>query len=231
MKIKNLIITVSLLFIFTFLSGAKAEAISWGSGLDSALKESESSGKPIMADFYTDWCGWCKKLDNDTYADPKVQDLAGRFICVKINADSDKEAARKYNVRGYPTVLFLDSNGSVIGSIVGYSPPAAFAASMEGILEKYEVPKQKSVQNEEKPVTLDTGTLMDKARKKIEKIKNYNLELSGILYDPKSSKAIINDRIVRVGDEVEGARVISIGRDNVELLVIKQDKKLILKIE
>ena len=92
-------------------------------------------------------------------------------------------------------------------------------------------PKQKSVQNEEKPVTLDTGTLMDKARKKIEKIKNYNLELSGILYDPKSSKAIINDRIVRVGDEVEGARVISIGRDNVELLVIKQDKKLILKIE
>ena len=89
MKIKNLAIAASLLLMFTFLSGAKAEAISWGSDLDSALNSAESSGEPVMADFYTDWCGWCKKLDEDTYSDSKVNDLAGSFVCVKINADSD----------------------------------------------------------------------------------------------------------------------------------------------
>ena len=132
----------------------------------------------------------------------------------------------------------------MIKSIGGYLPPEQFAAAMEDVLKKYEAPKQKAATNEEKPALaektpaakkpdekVDMEALRVKAKKQLEKMKNCNLELSGILYNPKSPKAIINNHIARVGDEIEGARVISISRDSVEMLVIKQNKKLILKID
>lgn len=241
MGLKYLMTGFIILSALTLLYGADAEAISWESGLDSALSAAETSGELIMVDFYTDWCGWCKKLDNDTYADSKVQDLARNFRCVKINGDSDKETVRKYNVSGYPTILFLNPKGTVIGSIIGYSPPGPFASKMEGILKKYAPQKEKegskqktaagpgkSSQPKKEEAKFSIEELRARLKKKVEKIKNHNLELSGIIYDSKYPKAIINDKIVRAGDEIEGSRVISIGKDNVELLLIKENKKITL---
>ncbi len=229
-----------------FFSVLEAEAVSWRYDFDSALRSAESSGEPLMVDFYTDWCGWCKKLDNDTYMDSKVNDLARSFICVKINADSDQNTARKYNVSSYPTILFLNSKGSVIGSLRGYSPPADFARSMEGVLKQYEGSKAKpaaAAGATKKPAEaakpepekkgwfqFDFESFKSKAKNKIEKMKNHNLQLDGILFHPRTPKAIINNKIVAVGDIVEGLKVASIGKKKVEML-LKNGKTFTLRMK
>jgi len=86
-----------------------------------------------MIDFYTDWCGWCKKLDADTYPAPTVVKQSEKFVPIKLNAEKDPDGirlAKKFGVNGYPTVLFIDGNENLVYKVVGYSPPKEFADSM-----------------------------------------------------------------------------------------------------
>ena len=143
---KRKFISILLLFLSVFLFQAvSAYAISWSSNLESALKEAKSKKKPVMVDFYTDWCGWCKKLDKETYANRKVSSLAREFISVKVNGDRTRHAVKKYNIRGYPTVLFLDSNGNIVQRVWGYLGPDDFAKIMEGVLKKQNLETHKEV--------------------------------------------------------------------------------------
>ena len=96
--------------------------ISWTyNKLQDALQLSAQTGRPVMADFYADWCGWCKKLDSDTYTDPGVVQKSKYFVCVKLNADVCRDESAKYGVRGLPTIVFLDSGGKVLDKQVGYT--------------------------------------------------------------------------------------------------------------
>lgn len=109
--------------------------IQWYFSFSDGQAEAKKFNKPIMVDFYTDWCGWCKKLDKDVYADSKVADLAKKFICIKIDGDKNKDLVNKYTVRGYPTILFLNPDGSVINTSVGYIPADEFLTRMQKSLK------------------------------------------------------------------------------------------------
>lgn len=126
---------VLLVALFCFMS-IDAFAINWRYNLSEALKTAKSRQKPIMVDFYTEWCGWCKKLDSDTYTDSAVKKLAEEFICVKLDGDKERDLVRKYNISGYPTIIFLNPDGTVVKQVVGYEGPADFAKTMKGVLEK-----------------------------------------------------------------------------------------------
>ncbi|MHB8636678.1 MAG: thioredoxin fold domain-containing protein [Fimbriimonadaceae bacterium] len=122
-----------LLLIVTAATGAHASEIGWKKGYSAASSEAKASGKLMMIDFYTDWCGWCKKLDADTYPAPEVVKASESFIPIKLNAEKDADGirlAKKFKVNGYPTVLFIDGNEKLAYKIVGYAPPKDFAASM-----------------------------------------------------------------------------------------------------
>ena len=76
----------------------------------------ESKGKPIMLDFYADWCVSCKVMDATTLKDPKIQMTLSDFVVLKIdvtanNADS-KALLRHFNVVAPPTFLFYDAHGT-----------------------------------------------------------------------------------------------------------------------
>lgn len=101
-------------------SPVNTDEISWIYDLNDALAASARDGKPVFADVYTDWCGWCKKLDSDVYTDKRMIELSADFICVKIDGDKYKDIVQKYKVNGYPTLLFLDDKGKVIGQVPGY---------------------------------------------------------------------------------------------------------------
>jgi len=108
-----------------------AGSIKWKTSYESALSEAKASHKLVMVDFYTDWCGWCKKLDADTYPAPVVEKEAENFVPVKVNAEKEgKAAADKYKVTGYPTILFVQPDGTLAWKIVGYMPPDDFAKQM-----------------------------------------------------------------------------------------------------
>ena len=96
-----------------------------------------------MVDFYTDWCGWCKVLDQKTYTDARVIKTTGAgFVAVKVNAEKEGIAlAKKYKVSGFPTILFLNpSTGEVVSQVVGYAPPAPFVDELQAAVSLRSLP-------------------------------------------------------------------------------------------
>ncbi len=111
--------------------------IKWLSDPNSAMKSAEQADKPVMADFTTEWCGWCKKLDKDTYSDPKVIELSRKFVCVKVDGDVYKGMCRQYGITGFPTIIYMTPEGKVIQTAVGYRKANMMTAEMQQALQKY----------------------------------------------------------------------------------------------
>ena len=69
---------------------------------DEAVKANEKAPKKIFIDFYTDWCGWCKKMDKSTFVDPGVVDYVNRnFYAVKFNAEQKEDVVFKGTTFSY----------------------------------------------------------------------------------------------------------------------------------
>lgn len=114
--------------VLALLVGVSVLASSgWMTDMDKAMELSEKSGKPILADFSgSDWCGWCIKLDKEVFSQKIFKDFAkDNLILVLVDFPQSKPMpeklknqnqalAQKYKIRGYPTVLLLDSKGKVI---------------------------------------------------------------------------------------------------------------------
>lgn len=114
------------------------EGLKWlkyDEGLELAMK----TEKPILVDFYTDWCRFCKKMDKETFSDNMIAEfLNENFVMVKVNAESkntvktdegtvsERQLARTFGVRGYPTYWFLKPSGEKINYSSGYAPPERF---------------------------------------------------------------------------------------------------------
>jgi len=103
------------------------------------LAKAKQEDRYILIDFYTDWCGYCKKMDRETYSQEEVKKiLAENFVTIKVNAESEnnilvegtatteRELALKYKVNSYPTIWFLDSNSNKIAPLPGFVPAEQF---------------------------------------------------------------------------------------------------------
>ncbi len=108
---------------------------SWKAMLDRAKAEN----KLIFVDVYATWCGPCKMLDQQVFTDKQV---AATYNALFINYKADAEhgeglmLARKYNVRAYPTALFIDGDGQLIDDRVGYLPAPVFKQEGERVFRK-----------------------------------------------------------------------------------------------
>jgi len=77
----------------------------------------------MMLNFYADWCGFCKKMDNETFKDAAVVNyLNENFISIKVNSDKEQQVARDFYVQGLPTIWFLSNDGERLTSLPGYVP-------------------------------------------------------------------------------------------------------------
>jgi thiol-disulfide isomerase/thioredoxin len=121
-------------------TGSVPREIAWEHDLRAALNNAEDGNRVVVVDVYTDWCGWCKKMDRDIYSDPQVAALGGDAVFLKLNAEDQGEGqrfAREAGVRGFPTTIVLDSRGRQLQQRVGYlSPPAAFVQWVHSVREQ-----------------------------------------------------------------------------------------------
>ncbi|KAB2926289.1 MAG: DUF255 domain-containing protein [Bacteroidetes bacterium] len=114
------------------------KGIEWKS-FNAGMKEAKQSGKKVLIDVYTDWCGWCKKMDAGTYSDKAVQEyLRKNYVLIKLNPEKDPpvsydgqqvsaaEFSQGMGVNGYPATLFLKSSGEPITLLPGYSEAPMF---------------------------------------------------------------------------------------------------------
>ncbi len=87
----------------------------WIRDFEKGLSLAKDSRKPILVDFYADWCPPCQELDKLTFSAPEVKALGEKFVMVKVDCTTDdpqcRKASERYEVVGWPTVLFLDSSG------------------------------------------------------------------------------------------------------------------------
>lgn len=90
---------------------------------DEAIKLAQAENKIIFLDIYASWCGPCKLLKKTTFSDENVGKYFNeRFISVELDGEkgTGKELAQKYEIKGYPSLLFLDKDGDVIIQTAGY---------------------------------------------------------------------------------------------------------------
>ena len=117
--------------------GAGAAGVAWEPDLKGAMSRAGSERKVVMVDFYTDWCTWCRRLDETTFADSDVQRALTQVVAVRLNAEKDgRDQAQTLGVDGYPTIVFLDAGGKEVGRIPGYLPPKPFLDELRTILKR-----------------------------------------------------------------------------------------------
>lgn len=131
------------------LSTNAQDSIEWLK-FEDAVKANEFSKKMLFVDVYTDWCGWCKKMDKDTFTDPKVIEyINANFYAVKLNAEDTKRTfnfmGKEYNeaemaaamrVRSYPNFVIIDPSLQNITQMPGYREPVPFLETLTEVVAK-----------------------------------------------------------------------------------------------
>ena len=100
---------------------------------DAASARAMSEGKHVIVDIYTNWCGWCKVMERETYGNPEVADyLTQNFVLAKVNGESsakihwkgkeltERQFAREVGVTGFPATYFLKPDLELLGGVPGF---------------------------------------------------------------------------------------------------------------
>jgi len=89
------------------------------SSLEKAI--ADAHGKPVMLDFYADWCASCKVMEATTFKDPRLQEALSHFAIIKIdvtaNNTNDKEILSHFNVVAPPTFVFFNAQGELLNGL------------------------------------------------------------------------------------------------------------------
>jgi uncharacterized protein YyaL (SSP411 family) len=149
---KNILLAFTLMLLFvsfsSFNDSAELKWLDWNTGYPLAKKQN----KIILVDAYTDWCGWCKKMDRDTYTNSDIiKALNKDFIVIKFNPelenivyelDGNKITGRELfgqltqgKSTGFPTTYFIQPNKKQIQIAAGYLAPIDFIKVLDQALQ------------------------------------------------------------------------------------------------
>lgn len=164
----------SILLGLTLATGAVTAQTNFRSiDFNEALKQSQAENKLVFIDFYTDWCGPCRKMSKEVFPQKQVGDyFNAQFVCIKLNAEKEgKELAQKFEVKAYPTFIIADQQGNAKATITGAFPADAFVAKVKNELNPEMTPermKQRYESGERTPELVDAYAMSFMEQKKMD---------------------------------------------------------------
>jgi thioredoxin-related protein len=164
MKTSITVVLFAFLFANVNVSAQTAEKVKWYT-IEEAIQLNAKTPKKIMIDIYTDWCGWCKKMDKDTFNEPEIaRYINANYYPVKFDAESSASvvfagktfegsnmaggrksphqlAVAFFNGQsiGYPAIAYLTEKLEIIGTVPGYKTPQQIEPLLHYVAEsKYQ---------------------------------------------------------------------------------------------
>jgi thioredoxin-related protein len=143
--------TILSLILLISLSGnnfaeASPKAIKWYTYTD-GLAAATQQNKKILIIFSANWCGFCKKMNKETFANKAVMDyIDENIIPVKVDAEAEKKLVSQYAISALPSHVFLSETGNSLGTLTGFIEATKFLSVLKYIngndnnplsLEKY----------------------------------------------------------------------------------------------
>ena len=117
---------------------AGASTITWERDYGKAIERARTEKKLIIADVFTDWCELCKKMDAETFAEPRlIQKMAGKYVWLKLNTETQEDGIRlqkEFAILTYPTILVLDSQGEEVDRVDRFLAAAPFTEKVESFV-------------------------------------------------------------------------------------------------
>lgn len=164
----------------------KIQWLEWGK---ESFDKARTLGKPILLDITGSWCHWCHVMDDTSYSDPAVIDFVKKnFIAVRVDTDQRPDVNRRYNMGGWPTTAFLDSEGKIITGGT-YIPPEQLREVLRSVSGFYGTSKGK-IGSKLQPTRLPQGKnepLSDAITKDIATTiaVNFDIDYGGFGFEPK----------------------------------------------
>lgn len=119
----------------------KTSTIRWQEFTQEKFESALASGKPVLIDFWADWCAACHEMDQKTFTDPVIESLSVNYVFLKYDATKDSENLKalkaKYGIQGLPTILFFDRSGQWVSrlTLTQFEDPRAFANRLQELLK------------------------------------------------------------------------------------------------
>ena len=110
-----------------------AKGLAWIPTYEEALQKAKKEKKLVLIDFYTDWCGWCKRLDADVFTKDSFIQAADGVLGVKVNAEKLPQLAQRFQVNSYPRLFFVNGDGVTVERIKGYLSLADFTEKVQAV--------------------------------------------------------------------------------------------------
>jgi thiol:disulfide interchange protein DsbD len=136
----NRLITLTLL-IFVFSSCQQApehqSKFPWKPYSKQAIADSVAHHKPVVIDFFAEWCPNCHELDREVFSLPQIQSKLAPFTALRMDVTNQddpqvQQIIQDYGIEGVPTVIFLDSHGHEIkdSRVIGFVTPQEFEQAL-----------------------------------------------------------------------------------------------------
>src|SRR5262245_59420447 len=104
--------------------------------LDEALGQAQKERKPIVLDFFAEWCAPCQRMEKTTFKDERVKAILERCVFVRVDTDDHPDIAKRMTVEGLPDISFVLPDGKMIRQLRNFQDAESFSSELEELIKK-----------------------------------------------------------------------------------------------
>lgn len=135
--------TITRFLALVLMAGVAAASeganVNWLTDVEPALQKANESGQLVLLKFTADWCGYCKKMERETFTRPAVANLVNtRFVPVLVDADKYQPLVKHLKIKGLPAILVVSPDMAILERVSGYQTEDKLLPILTNTLAKHQ---------------------------------------------------------------------------------------------